>query len=155
MRDPLHSLISFRLPSLRSSSMLKSLECNLIPSRSPCVLGEIPQRQILHPMPFYQIFGFSDFRKSGKSECPKINIFDFSGFSEIRFPKVRTSGNPKIRIFRFPDFRISENQDFRKSENPDFPISGASDVEFSGASDAGHRMGPDPSEKHGDTATRC
>ena len=116
----------------------------------PCFLREIPHRQILHPMPFCRIFGFSDFRKSGKSEHRKIRIFWFSGISEIRFPKIRISGNPKIRIFRFPDFRISENPDFRKSENPDFPISGASDVEFSEASDARHRRCPDPSKKHGD-----
>ena len=102
--------------------------------------------------------GFLDspiFRKSGKSEHPKTRIFGFSGNSEIRFPKIRISGNPKIRIFRFPDFRISENLDFRKSENPDFRLSRfsrAPDVEFSGASDArlSHRMGPDPSKKHGD-----
>ena len=65
-------------------------------------------------------------------------------------PDFRESENPDFQIFRFPDFRIFENPDFRKSQNPDFPIFGASDVEFSGASDARHRMGPDPSEKHGD-----
>ena len=136
------------------------------------LLKGIPHRQILHPMLFYRIFGFSDFpkiqkigisdnpdsrvfrnfrnpifRKSGESEYLKIRISGFSGISEFRCPKIRIFGNPKIRIFRFPDFQISENQDFRKSENPDFPISGASDVEFSRASHARHRMGPDPSKK--------
>ena len=77
---------------------------------------------------FTGFLDFPIFRKSGKSEHPKIRIFGFSGISEVRFPKIRISGNPKIRIFRFPDFRISENPDFRNSENPDFPISGASDA---------------------------
>ena len=46
---------------------------------------------------------------------PRFSVF--SEFSEIRFPKIRISGNPKIRILRFPDFRICENPSFRKSEN--------------------------------------
>ena len=73
---------------------------------SPCLLREIPHRQILHPMPFYLIFGCSD------------------------FPKIRQIGkieNPDFRVFRKFGISISEAPDFRKSENPDFQISGLPD----------------------------
>ena len=119
-------------------------------SELTCFLKEIPHRQILHPMLFSRFLHVPILRRSGKTEYPNIRIFVFSGISEIRFPKNRSSGNPKIRAFRFPDFRISEKTDFRKSENPDFPISRNPDVEFSEASDARHRRCPDPSKKQGD-----
>ena len=76
---------------------------------------------------FTRFLDFPLFRKSGKSEYPKIRIFGFPGISEIRFPKIRMSENPKIRICRFPDFRISVNPEIRKSRksgNPDIWICG-------------------------------
>ena len=110
----------------------------------------IPHKQILHPMPFYRIFGFPKFRKSGKSGMLKIRISGFSGIPEIRIPEVLSSGDLEIRFSGFPDFQIFENPGIRRSENPDFRTSRKPQVEFSGASDAGHRRCPDPSKKHGD-----
>ena len=65
-------------------------------------------------MPFYRIFGFSDF--------PKIR-------------KIGISENPDFRISRNSGIPNSEKSDFRKSENPDFQISGLPDFRKSGFSD--------------------
>ena len=80
-------------------------------TETPCFLGEIPHRQILHPMPFYLISGFSDFLKKREIEIPE---------------------NQDFRVFR--NFRnpISENPDFRESENPDFQIFGLPNLRKSG-----------------------
>ena len=90
-----------------------SRACPEIQSR--CFLGKTPHGQILHPMPFDQIFGFPDFPKIREIGISGNADFRFSRISKIRFSKVRISGNPKLQNFGFPDFRISENPDFRKS----------------------------------------
>ena len=92
------------------SHKLQKPLCDCI-NYKPCFLREIPHRQILHPMPFYRIFGFSDF--------PKIR-------------KIGISENPDFRVFRIFGSPISGNPDFRKSENPDFQISGLPDFRKSG-----------------------
>ena len=68
--------------------------------KSPCFLRGIQHRQILHSMPFYQIFGLSDVSKIQKLRNLKIPMFGFSSHSEIRFPKIWISGSPKIRLCR-------------------------------------------------------
>ena len=67
--------------------------------------------QILHPMPFYLIFGFSDF--------PKIR-------------KMGTPENPDFLVFRNFGIPNSENPDFRESKHPDFRIFGISSLRKSG-----------------------
>ena len=78
---------------------------------SPCFSMGLPHGQILHPMPFYLIFGCSDFPKE----------------REIGIPE-----HPDCRLFRKFRNPISENPDFRESENPDFQISGLPNLRKSG-----------------------
>ena len=82
--------------------------------RSPCFLRKVPHGQILHPMPLYWFFGFSDFRKKRTIGMPEDQ--DFRGCRNCRNP-------------------ISENPDFPKSENPDFQISGLPNLRKSGFSE--------------------
>ena len=74
----------------------------------------IPHGQILHSMPFYRIFRFSDFPKNRE---------------------IGTSENPEFRVFRNFGIPISENPDFRETENPDFQNSGLSNLRKSGFSE--------------------
>ena len=68
----------------------------------------------------------------------------------LLFWAFRNIGNPISENPDFPEIRTSGIFDFRTSIFAKARISGASDVDFVEASDARHRMGPDPSKKHGD-----
>ena len=112
--------------------------CRFGNGQSPCFLREVPHRQILHPMPFYRISGFSDFpkfREIGISENPDCRRFGSpeirksgysdsrkSGLSEFGFLKFLKNGNPFFRAFWFSAF--SEHRNIQQSGKK------ASDVEF-------------------------
>ena len=100
---------------------------------SPCFLRDVPHRQIVHPMPFYLIFGLSD--------CPKIRAF---GIPE----------NPEFRVFRNAEIPLSETQDFGTSENPDFQISGLPNLRKSGFTEIGFPIPCDPWPASGGNSTR-
>ena len=93
------------------------------PSNHDALLGGIPHMQILHPMPFYRILGFSDFPKIRKTGIPEIQDFRDSrnirnsisenpDFSESENPELQISGPPHLRRFRFPEIKKFRFSDF-------------------------------------------